>query len=1370
MADRIQYLEFTVYLATREEAAAEQARFPNGVQLHPDGAAELYSAPVVLAGDTAPFFAPSTRSSYFTATSKYPRNVRIFETCRGGWFGICALFGRETTYVWVAKFAYMAPSDPETETGEPAENIQQRSWIDGFEIGGDATFWGGGGPGLMMTREDSRHVDGYGLAYRSMEQVGEYVQHTVYENGAAARARSWERFYIKIRQLPSTAATIWLCRGSASLASGIHLDVSPSGSLIVYNVNAAGTRFLIATSSDTLTVAWTKVDILLEFSPVVSGTGRFRVFLNGVLAIDVSQGSNVGLGQAQNHDSSRIGNGNNVANTLECSFDDWMCATIPPTFYGIDWLNGSKIVAVSPRGFGSGNVFGGEWASLLRNPFRGSLTGSWSSWVQDAVSASLLAVTTDAAETIDQVNGSLGCVAIKVDVTRGTNTGTGKIGYKIGAAAAVDNNVAEGAASMARGTTLYTVSGVTTPPAATPLELRYTRGAHVTLTKVYRLMAEAELVGVFGDEDIVQTEEEVTTDPIPRLGPHNGPYPRTIWARSQYPPTSPVIVYGGTYTGNGNATGGGFKTLQFRAPVNWFFTRPASTTERGVRWWSSMVGSHQGNEEGLFVEGMIRAEEDTSFVPIGGDNDPEERYQIHITGNHASYNQNGVTYQYIAVMDPGARFMLNGGMAHNAAVTTTMVNDLKDETYTPVGAWLVKELIAESGTATLGFKGPGNAATGYTPLQAAESTNVMTFGTGAVDTHYPNGHQSGRAIAYNLWRLDDGSGDPNSHKVVKIGSYTGNGAASRTITFAPATGVRPMYAEVIPLNGSNTIRRDPSHTGTQSSTATGTIDAAAGITSGGVDEMTVGSSLNTNAVVYNYFVLMGCVTAGNNGWSQNCEAIYVEPEYPGGPIDPPPEPIDPDPEEPEPTPPGTECVDGGGGATCISMSTRVVNLALIEIGVTKVLTNYCTQTTKEAELARQVFDQCVRHTLITYPWPFATKYAVLALTATQPTDEDWTYAYRMPTDCIFPRRIVVARGMAVDPSPPPMGLSSDASGGIILTNEQNAVLEYTARPTCVAVVADELFREALKWRLAAALAPPLTRIPGEADRCLKMFEIIVQKAESVVKQGVPGARPEASTLDQMPAALVANIQVVNRALVRIGARTIANLTLEQSREAVAANLIFEDELRATLCAHPWAFCTRYGGGEVIAVPDPGTRAVMDMTLVDGSPENPVNADWIYSHRLPTDCMVVRRLAVAGTGRKFDANPQKFRTGSDAEGGLLYSDVEEPMIEYTSRLENILLYADSVFCDAFAWRLAASLAPSLANVELHRPEQLGRGPETPQDPMARNSRRFNDQQRRTMIAQWAWAMYNRTLEQAQVVDRNEAQEEPLQDAEWIRGRQ
>lgn len=1359
MADRVQYLGYSVYMSSKEEAENYQAAYPNGVNVAPDTLAAQLGYPIVLSNVTTPFSAPSIRSPFFTPTSKYPRNVDSFEICRGGWFGICALFGRNTTYKWVAKYYYSGPAVP-TQDDVPVpvpDAMQQRSWIDGFEMeSGTAGFGAWGTTGAPVTRAASRHVEGYGYAYRGQDDVGEYFEHSVNEHGAPNRLGSWERIYHRPRRVPSSSALIWYCRGGG--AEGAQLEVTPSLSFALYNVSNLGVRTLIGASTAAMTLnEWHKLDLVFSYGTGGSG-GYFKLYLKGVKILDLTiANASGGIGSNSGHGSSRLGLGDAsvIASDYEGDFDDWMCATIPTNFNGLDWLNGSKIAPVLPTGFAAANTWGGDWRALLRNPFRGN-TLSTTSRIANSVAGSTLAVTTDADYTIDKCVGALGCIAMRFRITGTTATDTTQLGYKIAGGAVVTKNFTEAnfATNVTNRVHMYRPSGlISTFNDVTPMEFHYIRGVSAVQIFAHSLTGEAELVGVFGDEDVIEESHAVTAPPPPRLGPHNGPYPRSVWARQATPPTAPVIVIAGTYTGNGTA-----QDLTFRAPVNFFHVRKQPSlggTEAGTWWWSSLVAAHAGGGQGVNHEGMIQAAEDVTFVPIGGVNDPEERYVIRISGSAANCNAAASVYQYIAVIDPGARFMLNGVEMHHSSVTSA-VNTLKNALFQPEGMFTFNETPDESGAIGLGFKGPGNTSQGLSRFGSAELATALQFGVGQfttlANTHIPEN----TAFGYSAWRTNDGSGDANVAKVVKIGSYTGNGSATRTIGLSPASGLRPLWAIVVPSSATVAIRRDPSNTGTISTDTTGTDNAATGIISGDIDAFTVGSALNTNGTVYNYFVLMGSATAGNGGWSVNGEFAYVEPDYNGDfPIvEPPVFDEEPPVTDPDPDPGPDDEDDCNDGEVCVAATTRNVNLALMALGSSNVLTNYCTQDTREAVLAREVYEQSVRHTLIAYSWPFATKYANLSLTAAQPSNQDWTYAYRMPADCIFPRRIVVARGTAVDPSPPPMGLSSDASGGIIFANEANAVLEYTARPACVGYNGDDLFLEALKWRLAAALAPALTRIPGEEERCLKMFEITVQKAEATVKQGVPGLRGAASTLDTTAAAIAANIQVVNMALVKIGSRTIANLATEQTREAVAANLVFEDVLRSVLRDFPWAFATRY---------------VDPATLVDGAEGDPVTPDWTYAHRLPDDFVYLRRLVVEGTGRSFEAEPEPFRIASDTTGGLLYSNVEEPIIEYTARLQNILVYADPLFREALSWKLASTLAPSLASVELHRPEQHGRGPETPQDPTRRSAMRFQDQSRRVSIAQWANAMYEKTLIDAQVADRNESQAEPQPDAPWITGR-
>jgi hypothetical protein len=341
----------------------------------------------------------------------------------------------------------------------------------------------------------------------------------------------------------------------------------------------------------------------------------------------------------------------------------------------------------------------------------------------------------------------------------------------------------------------------------------------------------------------------------------------------------------------------------------------------------------------------------------------------------------------------------------------------------------------------------------------------------------------------------------------------------------------------------------------------------------------------------------------------------------------------------------------------------------------------------------------------------------------------------------------------------PQAVLLAAGGGLILTNQANAVLEYTHRPVCAAGRGDPLFRDALTWRHAASLASSLSRMTDVQANCLKMYQACIDLAHAVFRPGNPG-RPAttASTLDTTAAQLAANTAVINRGLLRIGAQTVTAIESDQSREATAVRAIFEDELLATLRDHSWAFATAYA----------------DLALVGGTVSVPVNADWQYSYRLPTDYAKARRLVNEVTRRAFDENPVPFRIGGDAAGGLLFTNQEattdEPVtLEYTARFTGLVSRSDALFRDAFAWRLAAALAPAIANVDPERVEQHGRGAEDPREVQGKTPRADRRMQLRMQTAQYALRMYAAVIRIAEADNSQEQQQEKPGDAEWTNGR-
>ena len=182
----------------------------------------------------------------------------------------------------------------------------------------------------------------------------------------------------------------------------------------------------------------------------------------------------------------------------------------------------------------------------------------------------------------------------------------------------------------------------------------------------------------------------------------------------------------------------------------------------------------------------------------------------------------------------------------------------------------------------------------------------------------------------------------------------------------------------------------------------------------------------------------------------------------------------------------------------MSSRTQICNLALTKIGVSKLISNVDTDTTREAVVMRTLLDQEIDFTLRDFPWPFATQYASLALVAgseTEGANYDWRYAYRYPTNCMYVRRIVVPAVGRRDPNPPPFRVGRDDQGRLIYSNIADAQLEYTARITSSEEF-DSMFVGALSWKLAGGAAPPLSRISGIAEKCMQAYEFEKTKAQS----------------------------------------------------------------------------------------------------------------------------------------------------------------------------------------------------------------------------------------------------------------------------------
>jgi hypothetical protein len=502
-------------------------------------------------------------------------------------------------------------------------------------------------------------------------------------------------------------------------------------------------------------------------------------------------------------------------------------------------------------------------------------------------------------------------------------------------------------------------------------------------------------------------------------------------------------------------------------------------------------------------------------------------------------NTNAVTYSYFILCDPGARFVLSHASAHSSSGTMPRTETLAVDGFTPIFAMIWGETLTNTSTERLYFKDISvitvNAA--YVTAGSAELANAYTFGAGTVInrtgiislTTFEN-------INHLLFRLADG----NTLAGVPFGiaAYTGDGSASRTIS-VDLGGKRPLWAIQA---GSLGTFRDPTHTTTNSYRLDTGANTTTGITAGGIDSISVGSSLNSNGVPYIILVFPGSTTAGNGGWSIDGEFWPVEPDTPnpddwfepeivtptesasassasgGGAVltD------EPDLEDTVVISNGTTNVGGLlGGQVCEYYTRKLVNIALSRIGVSKVISDLVNDNTEVAIMARRHVKEDVNAVLRDFPWPFATRYAELVLvdgSESDPVNQDWTFSYRAPNSMMFARRIITlgaGRAPSTNPSTPPIPYreATDSVGALIYcnteaTDDEPLMLEYTVRNLCPAFFGDALFRDALAWRFASSLAVPLSRGADRAKECLEMYYTVLPKAKVVAaneSQQEPGA-------------------------------------------------------------------------------------------------------------------------------------------------------------------------------------------------------------------------------------------------------------------------
>lgn len=173
-------------------------------------------------------------------------------------------------------------------------------------------------------------------------------------------------------------------------------------------------------------------------------------------------------------------------------------------------------------------------------------------------------------------------------------------------------------------------------------------------------------------------------------------------------------------------------------------------------------------------------------------------------------------------------------------------------------------------------------------------------------------------------------------------------------------------------------------------------------------------------------------------------------------------------------------------------ATDLVNISLRRIGSQK-LTSLESDSSKEAVVARDFYDEARKDCLNLHTWNFAIKRAQLTVSATEPTF-GWDYAFPLPEDFI---RMVSVHPHDDDEANIPYRLEFQSGDDrVLVTNSNQIFIRYVFDLQDVNVMS-AAFRDVLCFRLARDFASALAKTAALADMTDNAFRRKIAQAKAI---------------------------------------------------------------------------------------------------------------------------------------------------------------------------------------------------------------------------------------------------------------------------------
>jgi hypothetical protein len=195
------------------------------------------------------------------------------------------------------------------------------------------------------------------------------------------------------------------------------------------------------------------------------------------------------------------------------------------------------------------------------------------------------------------------------------------------------------------------------------------------------------------------------------------------------------------------------------------------------------------------------------------------------------------------------------------------------------------------------------------------------------------------------------------------------------------------------------------------------------------------------------------------------------------------------------------------------------------LAATKPIANI-TEPSANAQACLVFYDTTRDEVLREFNWPFARRYAALALvggTLTVAVTMDFQYSYRLPADLLRARRILSGNRNDTPETQIPFRIGSDVTGGLLYTDFSiiaatsmtplQPQLEYTAELSAEARFAPD-FVQAFAFKLAFYMAPSISQ-GGDAGklgaRAFQRYQATMAQAEATaLNEQVPDQTVESS--------------------------------------------------------------------------------------------------------------------------------------------------------------------------------------------------------------------------------------------------------------------